>query len=325
MNLRVPYWASKKYSVTINGKSLNVTADPTGYASIKRVWKNNDKVEIQFPFELHLERMPDYPNRTAIMFGPVVLAGKLGQKQMNSVMINGMGEDVERLSKESAAITAPKFVTDETVLSNWIKPVKGKSLTFTTINAGVPNDVTLIPFYRLQKERYSVYFDVFSKKEWKDFLDQKVKIPEGAIDCFVFGDKFSNDEHNYQAWIADKGETAGRKWVKSKSWFRFDINVAPDKPVMLRTTYYGDESEAEYYLSIDGIHIPTKKIEKHSDEFFTVDYDLPFEMTKGKERIGIQFKVPEKKKDVSVGQTTVEKTVSKYETPKLFECETRVK
>jgi len=52
------------------------------------------------------------------------------------------------------------------------------------------------------------------------------------------------------------------------------------------------------------------------------EYKVAF---KGKERIGIQFKVPEKKKDVSVGQTTVEKTVSKYETPKLFECETRVK
>lgn len=325
LNLRVPYWATKKYSIAINGKTQSVAADSSGYASIKRVWKNNDKVEIQFPFELHLERMPDYPNRTAIMFGPVVLAGKLGQKQMNLVMINGMGEDVERLSKEAPALPVPKFVTDETVHSNWIKPVKGKSLTFSTTGAGVPNEVTLIPFYRLQKERYSVYFDVYSKKEWKEFQVQKVKIPEGAIDRFLFGDRFSNDEHNYQAWIAEKGETEGRKWVKSKSWFRFDINVAPDKPTILRTTYYGDESQTEYYLAVNGIQIPTKKIEKHSDEFFTVDYELPFEMTKGKERVGIQFKVPEKKKDVSIGNTTVEKSFSKYETPKLFECETRIK
>jgi hypothetical protein len=325
LKLRVPYWAASDYSVFVNGEKQNVSADLTGYANIERVWNNNDKVEIRFPFKLHLMRMADYPNRTAILYGPVVLAARLGQKQMNAVMINGMGEDVERLSKEAPALPVPKFVTDETNLSNWIKPVNGKSLTFSTANAGTPNDVTLIPFYRLQKERYSVYFDVYSKKEWKNFLEQKVKIPEGAIDRFVFGDKFSNDEHNYQAWISEKGETAGRKWVKSKSWFRFDINVVSDKPVILRTTYFGDESQSEYHLSIDGIQIPTKKIDKNGDEFFTVDYELPFEMTKGKERIGIQFKVPEKKKEVSVGQTTVEKTFSIYETPKLFECETRVR
>ena len=218
-----------------------------------------------------------------------------------------------------------KFVTDENELNNWIKPVTGKKLTFKTINAGVPEEVQLIPFYRLYGERYSTYFDIYSKSEWKDFQDKLIKKPSDVIDKWFVGDKFSNDEHNYQAWISEKGEVEGRKWVKSRLAFRFDINVDPVKPVILRATYYGDESASEYYLAIDGIKIPTNKIEKHGDEFYTVDYELPFDMTKGKERIGIQFKVLEKRSDVSVGQTTVSKETSKYETPKLFECETRIK
>lgn len=325
LNLRVPYWAEKGYSVKINNVLQNITASPSSYLQIKRVWKNNDKVEISFPFELHLNRMPDYPNRAAVMYGPVVLAGKLGQKQMNNVMIHGMGDDVERLSKEAPAMPVPKFITDEDDLTKWIKPVSGKSHTFKTVNAGTPEEVTLIPFYRLFGERYSVYFDIYSKAEWKVFQEKKIKIPAGAIDKFVFGDKFSNDEHNYQAWIAEKGEQDGRKWVKSRQWFRFDIAVVPDKPVIFRATYYGDESNTQYYLSVDGMKIPTGKIEKHGNEFYMVDYELPYEMTKGKERIGIQYKVEMRKRDVSVGQTTVEKELSKYETPKLFECETRVK
>lgn len=326
LNLRVPYWAEKGYTVKINGVVQNVTASTSSYLQIKRNWKNGDKIEISFPFELHINRMPDYPNRGAIMYGPVVLAGKMGTKQMNDAMKNGMGgEDIEKLSKEAPAMPVPKFVTDENELAKWIIQVKGKSLTFKTANAGIPEEVTLIPFYRLSGERYSVYFDIYSKDEWKKFTEQKIKIPAGAIDKFVFGDKFSNDEHNYQAWIAEKGEQEGRKWVKSRQWFRFDINVLPDKPVILRNTYYGDESNAEFYLSIDGNKIPTNKIEKHGNEFYTVDYELPFEMTKGKERIGIQFKVQMRRRDVSVGQTTVEKEVSRYETPKLFECETRIK
>lgn len=327
LNLRVPYWATKGYSIKINGVVQNISSSPSSYCQIKKVWNNNDRIEITFPFELHLNRMPDYPNRAAIMYGPVVLAGKLGQKQMNDAMKFGMGggDDIERLSKEAPAIPVPKFVTDETELNKWIKPESRKSLTFQTVNAGVPNEVTLIPFYRIYGERYSVYFDIYSKDEWEKYQEQKVKVPKDAIDKWVFGNKFSNDEHNYQAWISEKGEVDGKKWVKSKSWFRFDINVVSDKPIVLRATYYGDESASEYYLSIDGIKIPTNKIERHPDEFYTIDYELPFDMTKGKERIGIQFKVLEKKKDVAIGQTTIDKDVSKYETPKLFECETRIR
>jgi len=325
INLRVPYWAEKNYSVKINGVAQYLSASPSSYLQIKRVWKNNDKIEISFPFELHLDRMPDYPNRAAIMYGPVVLAGKLGLKQMNEAMKFGMGEDIERLSKEAAAIPAPKFVTDETDLNNWIKPVSGQSLTFKTVNAGNSGEVTLIPFYRLFGERYSVYFDIYSKEEWNNYLSKKIKVPAGSIDKFVFGDKFSNDEHNYQAWVAEKGEQDGRKWVKSKSWFRFEMNIVPDKPVILTTTYYGDESASEYFILIDGIKMPTNKVEKHGDGFYTVDYELPFEMTKGKERIGIQYKVPSRRRDVAIGQTTVEKELSKFETPRLFECETKVK
>jgi uncharacterized protein len=325
LNLRVPYWATHGYTIKINGAIQKISSSPSSYLVIKRIWKNNDRVEILMPFDLHLDRMADYPNRASIMYGPIVLAGKLGQKQMNEVMKYGMGEDVERLNKETAAMPAPKFVSDGNDLNNWIKPVAGEKMTFKTVNAGIPEDVELIPFYRLFGERYSLYFDIYSKSEWKDYQENLIKKPDGAIDQWVVGDKFSNDEHNFQAWISEKGEIKGRNWVKSRSWFRFDINVDPVKPVVLRATYYGDESFSEYYLSTDGIKIPTGKIEKHGDEFYTVDYILPFDMTKGKERIGIQFKVPEKKNDVNVGQTTIAKEISKYETPKLFECETRIK
>jgi len=48
-------------------------------------------------------------------------------------------------------------------------------------------------------------------------------------------------------------------------------------------------------------------------------------MTQNIERIGIHFKVEEKRSDVSEGNTALAKEISKYETPKLFECETRIK
>ncbi|NWF89576.1 MAG: glycoside hydrolase family 127 protein [Ignavibacteriaceae bacterium] len=324
LNLRVPYWAAKNYQIKINDVLENVSANPSSYVQIKRVWKNNDKVEIIMPFDLHLEKMPDYPNRASIMFGPLVLAGKLGQKQMNEVMKFGIGEDVERLNKETAALPIPKFISDETNLNNWIKPVVGKNLTFRTINTGVPQDIELIPFYKLFGERYAVYFDIYTTTEWQAFQEKLIKKPADVIDKWFVGNKFSNDEHNFQAWISETGEVNGKNWVRSKSWFKFDMGINPSEAIILRALFYGDESDADFYLSVDGIKIPTKRIDKHSNHFYTVDFELPYELTKEKERIGIQFKVSESK-NLSNQQSSEDRQTRRFETPKLFECDTRIK
>jgi hypothetical protein len=45
-------------------------------------------------------------------------------------------------------------------LEAWIKPVAGNPLTFRTVKAGKPDDVTLVPFYKLFGERYAIYWQV---------------------------------------------------------------------------------------------------------------------------------------------------------------------
>jgi hypothetical protein len=52
----------------------------------------------------------------------------------------------------------PQLSGDRSRLDSWIKPVAGKNLTFRTAGAGRPNDVTLVPFYRLFGRRYAVYW-----------------------------------------------------------------------------------------------------------------------------------------------------------------------
>jgi hypothetical protein len=55
----------------------------------------------------------------------------------------------------------PAFdVKDNAPLESWIKPVAGKPLTFRTEGAGKPNDVTLVPFYKLFGERYAIYWQL---------------------------------------------------------------------------------------------------------------------------------------------------------------------
>ena len=61
----------------------------------------------------------------------------------------------------------PVFVGDPKTFLKQIKPT-GEPLVFHTQNLGQPDDVTLIPFYKANHERYSVYWNVVSAADWKN-------------------------------------------------------------------------------------------------------------------------------------------------------------
>lgn len=315
ISLRVPYWAEKECEVKINGKRLENSSSPESFINIHRVWKDGDKLRFTIPMTLHLSRMPDNPSRVAILYGPVVLAGALGQQMMSREMQYGIGDTAYRMHISGAAIEASHLVTDEQDLNRWIVPVKGEPLTFKTQGAGIPEDVTLVPFYSIYGQRYALYWDLFTQSQWKDYKT-KTAVPDNVIDLWTVGDSISDDVHNFQAYWFKSGEQGRRKWVSSSSWFRFDINVLPDKQVVLRIVLDAEDSTCLYKLEIDGAPFSVPDIFHGKSGIFVSNILLPFTSTQGKSRVAISFKVPDKK------EAEDDKQHSRFETPRLFEAET---
>jgi uncharacterized protein len=158
LNVRIPYWAENA-SVTINGKRLrpDEKLTPSSYAKIDRIWKNGDHVEVKLPMRLHSQTIPDDPGLAAILYGPLVLAGELGTQDLDPKRIYS---DDKILHGGFPTIAVPEFTGDRNVLEKWIQPVraKDKPLTFRTVGAGHPKEVTFSPFYRLFNQRYNVYW-----------------------------------------------------------------------------------------------------------------------------------------------------------------------
>lgn len=73
LNLFIPSWA-KQTEVYINGEKLDREAFPLSYISIKREWKNKDKIEVIFQYHFHMKTMPDDKNVIALFYGPMLLA-----------------------------------------------------------------------------------------------------------------------------------------------------------------------------------------------------------------------------------------------------------
>jgi DUF1680 family protein len=160
LKVRWPAWA-EKISIRVNGRKQKISGTPESYVTIDREWKNGDRVDVELPMKLHTEPLPGTTNIVALLYGPIVLAGRLGTEGMP-----------DQYAKDQTAYVkfpdpaSPVFVGDVNSLLDHVKPTS-EPLTFRTKDLGQPSDVTLIPFYKLNYERYSIYWDVISKSEWE--------------------------------------------------------------------------------------------------------------------------------------------------------------
>jgi DUF1680 family protein len=281
--IRHPFWATKEFSIKVNGKAVELDSRPQSYAVLDRVWKNGDVVELDMGLFLRTESMPDNPNRIAVFYGPILLAGDLG----------AVG-DTSRI---------PALVTNMKPASDWIGPVQGKSVTFVTKDVGKPKDVQMVPFYELYNGRYSVYWDLYTDKSWQakqaedqQELKEEKDFDARAIDAVNIGDTLDEHNHGFSGYIEQTGESMGRHWVDAtwSGWFSFKLKVDPDTLNDLVVTYWGSEPlKGKYNISVDSenIAIKTPSVIKQG-RFFNVEYPLPDSLVKGKNDVTVKFQTP---------------------------------
>ena len=162
LRVRVPFWANGANTARLNGKSLKPTSGAGSYFVIDRIWRDRDRVEVRLPMNLHAAAMPDDPSLRAFMFGPLVLAGRLGTEGITSENRRAIPTPPREVPeyKDAKPPKAPELVSSATDLSSWIKPVSGRTLEFST--TGQTKDFNLVPLYRLFDERYAVYWKIRS-------------------------------------------------------------------------------------------------------------------------------------------------------------------
>ena len=295
--IRIPSWTQNKSVVKLNGRIMSDAPVQYGYLEIHRRWKSGDKMELELPMSLTVSRFPDDSTVGAILYGPIVLAGALGHEAMTKEMQSGLGfPDVDRMVSKGAAIPVPSLVEASPDVKNWIRPVKGKPLTFRTSGAGRPGDVTLIPFYKMFGQRYALYWNIYTPSQWQSLLESRPKLPNGELDRVLVADRQSDRDHNFQAWRFENGERKGRKWVKSPLWFRYDLDVDEHKLNTLKCTYWAGEKDSEFDILIDGEMMAAERIAASKEgAFVEKPYSIAGDLISGKRRVAVMFRGKEKK------------------------------
>ena len=292
--LRRPYWAVAGFSVKVNGKLLTNISKPDTYIEISRLWKMGDTVELVMPKTLRTEPIPDNPNRLAIMWGPLVLAGDLGPES-NRTESGEAGSDIP-------PEPAPALITAEQKVDRWLKPVSGKQGVFRTANLGLKQDIEFAPFFEMPRRRYAIYWDVFTPTEWanksaayqaKEESDKKL-----AADTIGFAQP---GQMQTERDFAEKDEDSspvqleGRYGRQGNSWFSYELPVDPAFPAILIVTYSNDTGgrKASFDVLADGTKVGEQRMDRRTPEqdirFFDVKYPLPLAIVEGKQKVTVRF------------------------------------
>jgi hypothetical protein len=124
VNFRIPEWAQGA-AVAVNGKQVTTKLVAGRFASIRREWKNRDRVELDLPMTTSLQALDaKHPNTVALLRGPLVLF----------------------------AITksAPKVSRTQLLSATRVGAAKWQVAT-------AQEPITMLPFTAIEDEQYSTY------------------------------------------------------------------------------------------------------------------------------------------------------------------------
>ena len=281
VRIRKPSWSSSTPALFVNGKKTAASTDKDGYLLITRTWKNNDKVQVNFDMHLYTESMPDNADRVAMLYGPIVLAGNLGDSMPDPVY------------------GTPVLLTDNRNVNEWAVADEKQPLVFHMKNVGKPFDVKLSPFYDNTDNYYSVYWDYFTNAKWEarqaEYEAEKKRAREielKTIDIMRLGEMQPERDHNLtaseQSYASDAFGRTGRE-ARKNGFFAFDMKVDSAGANALLCTYIGDDNNRSFDILIDNVKIASVELNTQTaGKFYDVEYPIPIELTKGKTKVMVR-------------------------------------
>jgi hypothetical protein len=292
--LRVPAWCTEAPEIIVNGERIEAAA-ADGYIALNRVWEVNDTLTLRMPMALRLESMPDNPDRAAVLYGPIVLAADLGEVGESKVYGTPGPE-----TSPGDDVVVPVLVGAGDPVTSWVKPMDGQPLAFRTQEVGRPEDVTLLPFYKMHHRRYAVYLDHLSEAALQQREEARAEaarvraaLDARTIDAVSIGDAASEASHAFQSENSRTGIHQGRHWrdAADGGWFSYTLDGPAGEAAELQVTYWGSDAGARTFdIKVNGEVIATETLASPAPgEFLEKAYPLPAHLEATAEPLTVRF------------------------------------
>jgi hypothetical protein len=199
----------------------------------------------------------------------------------------------------------PMLVGTPEAIAAAVKPVEGKTMTFTLADAIVPDarkNLVLQPFFRVHDTRYIVYWrhtaDAAAVAEENKAAQlaeaETLALDRITLDRVTAGEQQPETDHNFRGDNTNTGNFQNRPWRDSKTSFSYDLKAEAGKPVALVLVTWGGDARS-YDVTANGTRITTVKSDGKQKRFITTTVPIPAEVvTKANGVYTIAFVAPPK-------------------------------
>jgi len=262
MHIRIPVWATGRVSVKVNRKELTADKTPGSFLSISRLWTSGDVVDINLPYSLHSQIIPDRPEYVAVMYGPHMLSACTG--------------------------TGATYCGTMAQLLAALKP-SGQPCEFTVHLSTGP--AIFKPLNQMTSEIYNGY-TIVTEPPQEQVLDEVVIADDGSEMAHRLESSGSNTGTFRELhWRAATG-----------GFVSYHLQVDPSRQTYLKCVYWGNDCGHDDYWRIfdilvespgaDSSRVIATQSLNHEvpDTFFDVLYPIPIELTLGKSAVKVVFR-----------------------------------
>ncbi|MDP9959585.1 glycoside hydrolase family 127 protein [Chryseobacterium lathyri] len=273
LKLRAPEWSDFfQITISVNGKNINVKADPEGYFLIKRKWKKGDVIEMKMPMHLSAEQLPDHSDYFAFKYGPIVLGARYGKENQDGLFADDSRGGHIAHGPQIPLNEIPTILGSSSSVLNHLETVKGKDFTFRLTGLypqnKFSNGLELVPFYKIQEERYIIYFPQASQDKIETIQKQKAKEEEEirkldklTADKIQLGEQQPESDHFIDSKDSNTGYMEDRHFREAKGWFSYQMRNKDKNAKYLYLLYFDANNNRTLNAEINGIKVIAKNFE----------------------------------------------------------------
>ena len=306
--VRYPGWVNPgQFEVKVNGQKVDIISGPSSYVTIDRQWKKGDVIDITFPMHISIKYLPNVPQYSALMQGPVLLAAKTGTEDLAHLVADDSRFGQYASGKKLPIIEAPILINNNIdAIANQLQPVAGKPLHFTLSTKMVNGQWSmvneLIPFFELHDARYMMYWLALSEDSYKSYLDGLAKqeqerqaLEARTVDKVQPGEQQPETDHKMetdQSQVGNTNDTFFRD-ARDGHYFSYLMQTAGETDLSLRLKYWGvgEWKTHEFDIFVDDVLVQSvNNTGKYRiSEFKYEVYPVPAELLKGKTQVRVKF------------------------------------
>ncbi|MCQ4086206.1 beta-L-arabinofuranosidase domain-containing protein [Saccharibacillus sp. JS10] len=301
LRLRLPDWLHGEASLTLGGESVPIEAID-GFAVIRRLWADGDRIQLRLPMTLRAIGLPDAPHTVAFRYGPAVLSAGLGTADMTE---SATGVAV---SVPTRSMLVKDFITVEGSPEDWLASLPSRwikredALEFVLQGTDEDHRLVFTPHYKRHDERYGIYWRIVKadSRELQAHIcesKRKGRVEDATIDSLPVGNDQYELEHRIQGdqTFVDVWDGSTTRRAENGGYFGYTLSTRAGEDHVLEVTYFsGHRGDRPITVKVNDViiadGIPSSTVEGERG-FHHHHYLLPADLIGNQETLDVRFEV----------------------------------